>query len=598
MTSIDTVESRILILAPIGRDAPAIGEVLKRVNLHSLACGNVAALVAALDEGAGAVLVAEDALLGREAQDLISWVEHQPPWSDMPFIVLAGRDIRAEVLRWRQDLLNRLRNASLLEKPLDGLTLSSASAAAIRSRRRQYEVRSYLAARMAAAETLEELVISRTQELEAVNAALRVEMAERERAEDALRQSQKMEAVGQLTGGLAHDFNNMLAGISGSLEIIQARIAQGRFGELARYVSAALTSAGRAAALTHRLLAFSRRQTLSPKPTDANALISGMGELIRRTVGPAVRVEEVLADGLWTTLCDPNQLESALLNLVINARDAMPDGGTLVLEVANAGPDDAFVSRNPNGSGQYVVLSVNDTGTGMPAEVVARAFDPFFTTKPIGEGTGLGLSMVYGFAKQSAGHVSIDSAPGRGTTIRIYLPRHVGDAPESGKDAAMAVMPRARGGETVLVVDDEPAVRMLVCEVLGELGYAAIEAGDAREGLILLRSDHRIDLLITDVGLPNGMNGRQLADAAKLGRPDLQVLFITGYAEKVAMGGGQLGPGMEVITKPFPLHALAAKVSAMITQLGSSVDYRFATGRREELAELRRPVPAPRHRTP
>ncbi|WP_158929981.1 ATP-binding protein [Acidisphaera sp. S103] len=564
MTSTDTIESRILILAPIGRDAPAIGEVLKRVGLDSLVCCHVAALVAALDDGAGAVLVAEEALVGREAQDLQSWVVSQPPWSDMPFIVLVGRDTRPELMRWRQDWLNALRNGSLLEKPLDGLTLSSASAAAVRSRRRQYEVRSYLAARAAAAETLEELVVSRTQELETANAALRVEMAERERAEAALRQSQKMEAVGQLTGGLAHDFNNMLAGISGSLEIMQVRIDQGRFGELGRYVSAALASSGRAAALTHRLLAFSRRQTLSPKPTDANALISGMGELIRRTVGPAVRVEEILADGVWTTLCDPNQLESALLNLVINARDAMPDGGSLVLEVANARPDDAFMARNAGGSGQYVVLSVSDTGTGMPAEVVSRAFDPFFTTKPIGEGTGLGLSMVYGFAKQSAGHVSIDSAVGRGTSIRIYLPRHSGDVAETGKDAATAVMPRARGGETVLVVDDEPTVRMLVCEVLGELGYAAIQAGDAQEGLCLLRSDHRIDLLITDVGLPNGMNGRQLADAAKVGRPDLQVLFITGYAEKVAMGGGRLGPGMDVITKPFALQTLAEKVSMMI----------------------------------
>jgi CheY-like chemotaxis protein len=290
-----------------------------------------------------------------------------------------------------------------------------------------------------------------------------------------------------------------------------------------------------------------------------------MGELIRRTVGPAVRVDEVLADGLWTTLCDPNQLESALLNLVINARDAMPDGGSLVLEVANAREDDPFVAINTGGGGQYVVLSVSDTGTGMPAEIVSRAFDPFFTTKPIGEGTGLGLSMVYGFAKQSAGHVDIDSAPGRGTTIRIYLPRHWGDAPEkSGGDAETAVMPRARGGETVLVVDDEPTIRMLVCEVLGELGYAAIQAGDAQEGLSLLRSDHRIDLLITDVGLPNGMNGRQLADAAKVSRPDLQVLFITGYAEKVAMGGGRLGPGMDVITQPFALQGLAEKVSAMI----------------------------------
>jgi signal transduction histidine kinase len=343
MTGNDATEERVLVLAPIGRDAPAIGDVLRRVGLDSLICGDVAALVTALDSGAGAVLVAEEALLAGGGDRLAAWVNRQAPWSDMPFIVLAGHDIRSEVLRWRQDMLNRLRNASLLEKPLDALTLSSASVAAVRSRRRQYDVRSYLAAKAAAAETLEDLVVSRTRELEAANAALRVEMAERERAEDALRQSQKMEAVGQLTGGLAHDFNNMLAGISGSLEIMQARIAQGRFGELGRYAAAAAVSAERAAALTHRLLAFSRRQTLSPKPTDANALISSMGELIRRTVGPAVWVEENLAEGVWTTLCDPNQLESALLNLVINARDAMPDGGTLTLAVANASGDDADV---------------------------------------------------------------------------------------------------------------------------------------------------------------------------------------------------------------------------------------------------------------
>jgi signal transduction histidine kinase len=563
----DAIERRVLVLAPIGRDAPAIAEVLKRAGLCSLICRDVPALVTALGAGAGAVLLAEEAVVGCSVDALAAWVDGQAPWSDMPFIVLTSRDNRSQVMRWRQGLLDKLRNASMLERPVDTLTLSSVSGAALRGRLRQYEVRSHLIERSAAAETLEDLVASRTRELEAANAALRVEMAERERAEDALRQSQKMEAVGQLTGGLAHDFNNMLAGISGSLEIIRNRIAKGRFGEIDRFVGMAAASAERAAALTHRLLAFSRRQTLSPKPTDASALIAGMGELIRRTVGPAVRVEEVHAPGLWTTLCDPNQLESALLNLVINARDAMPDGGVLTVEAANARPDDPFVPRDPGfGGGRYVVLSVRDTGTGMPPEVVSRAFDPFFTTKPIGEGTGLGLSMVYGFAKQSAGHVSIDSTPGLGTTVRIYLPRYTGDMPEKDIEEAAASMPRARGGETVLVVDDEPTVRTLVCDVLGELGYAALEAADAREGLAVLGAGHRIDLLITDVGLPNGMNGRQLADAAITDRPDLRVLFITGYAEKAAMGGGQLGPGMEVITKPFALHALANKVGSMITQ--------------------------------
>jgi signal transduction histidine kinase len=567
MTSTDAIEQRILVLAPIGRDAPAIADVLRRVSLDSLICVDVAALVTALDAGCGAVVLTEEALFGDGFDAVAGWVDRQPPWSDMPFVILAGRDIRLEVLRWRQHTLEKLRNASILEKPLDALSLSSASQAAIRGRQRQYELRSYVAVRAAAAATLEALVVTRTRALEAANDALRVQMAERERVEDALRQSQKMEAVGQLTGGLAHDFNNMLAGISGSLEIMQARIAQGRVDDLGRYTAAAAASADRAAALTHRLLAFSRRQTLSPKPTNAQALIVGMGDLIRRTVGPAVRVEEVHAADLWTTLCDPNQLESALLNLVINARDAMPDGGTLVLQAANAAPDDPYVARQTDAEAtDYVVLVIRDTGTGMPAEVVARAFDPFFTTKPMGEGTGLGLSMVYGFAKQSAGQVHIDSEPGRGTQVRLYLPRHLDEAVSEAGDVPKELGPRVHTGETVLVVDDEPTIRMLVCEVLADLGYASAEASDASQGLAILQSRRRIDLLITDVGLPNGMNGRQLADAAIRLRPGLRVLFITGYAETLATGRGQLGAAMDVITKPFAIHALASKVNAMIAQ--------------------------------
>jgi len=569
MTSTDAKEARVLILAPIGRDAPVACEVLKRVGLDCLVCHDLPALVEALDAGAGAALVAEEALFRGDPEILTDWIDRQPPWSDMPFIILTGHEARAEVIAWRRDILDKLRNASLLERPLDALTLSSASLAALRGRQRQYEVRAYLAARAAAAETLEELVASRTRELEAANAALRVQMAERERVEDALRQAQKMEAVGQLTGGLAHDFNNMLTGISGSLELMQARIAEGRLEDLGRYVTRAALSATRAAALTHRLLAFSRRQTLSPKPTDIEALITGMGELIRGTIGPMVTLETNLAKGLWITLCDPNQLESALLNLVINARDAMPDGGTLVVTAANTTLDDAYLSQQVDvEAGEYVVLSVRDTGVGMPPEVLTRAFDPFFTTKPIGEGTGLGLSMVYGFAKQSAGHVRIDSDPGRGTTVRLYLPRYHAGAPADDEGTEAGPAPRAYAGETILVVDDEPTIRMLVCEVLEELGYAAVEAGDANEGLRILRSNRPIELLITDVGLPNGMNGRQLADAARKNNPDLRVLFITGYAETAVAGSGGLEPGMDVITKPFALHSLAVKIGALIALPG------------------------------
>jgi CheY-like chemotaxis protein len=374
-----------------------------------------------------------------------------------------------------------------------------------------------------------------------------------------------MEAVGQLTGGIAHDFNNLLTGIIGSLDLMQTRIQQGRTGDIERYAKAAMTSANRAAALTHRLLAFSRRQPLDPKPVDANRLVASMEDLLRRTLGPSVMLEFVTAGGLWTTLCDPNQLESAILNLAINARDAMPDGGKLVIETANAHLDDAYAAQQRDVvPGQYVAICVTDTGTGMPADVIARAFDPFFTTKPIGQGTGLGLSMVYGFAKQSEGHARIYSEPGRGTTVKIYLPRHRGDDEQTEPAMVVSEAPRAGAGETVLVVEDEPVVRDLIVEILQELGYQPLQATDGPSGLKVLQSKRRIDLLVTDVGLPGGINGRQLADQARERRPDLKVLFITGYAENAALAAGFLEPGMEMVTKPFAAEAFGAKVRAMI----------------------------------
>ena len=392
------------------------------------------------------------------------------------------------------------------------------------------------------------------------------EIAARAKTEEALRQSQKMEAVGQLTGGIAHDFNNLLAGISGSLELMQSRIGQGRLKDVERYMAAAQGAARRAAALTHRLLAFSRRQTLDPRPTNVNQLVAGMEELIRRSVGPAVDIEVVGAAGLWPALVDPPQLENALLNLCINARDAMPEGGRITIETANKWLDDRAARERDLDPGQYLSLCVSDTGTGMAPEVLARAFDPFFTTKPLGEGTGLGLSMIYGFAQQSGGQVRIYSEIGQGTTVCIYLPRHYGEAEEAGPFYPSGEAPRAGPGETVLVVDDEPTVRMLVTEVLEDLGYTAIEAADSVAGLKVLQSDVRIDLLITDVGLPGGMNGRQMADAGRARRPDLKVLFITGYAENAAVGNGHLEPGMAVLTKPFVVEALGLRIREMIAR--------------------------------
>ena len=382
-------------------------------------------------------------------------------------------------------------------------------------------------------------------------------------AQEALRQAQKMEAVGQLTGGLAHDFNNLLAGINGNLQILELRLAQGHRDGLERYVHAGRASVRRAAALTQRLLAFSRRQTLDPKPTDVNRLIAGLEDMIRRTVGPNVEVEVVGAGGIWLTKVDASQLENSLLNLCINARDAMaPNGGRLTIETANKWLDARSAKERDLPPGQYVSLCVTDIGTGMTPEVIARAFDPFFTTKPIGAGTGLGLSMVYGFVRQSGGQVRAYSEVGSGTTMCMYFPRYLGaaDVVEEEKPVKLD----SGSGETVLVIDDEQTIRSFVVEVLEENGYAALEAGDGASGLRILQSSARIDLLITDVGLPGGMNGRQVADAARASRPGLKVLFVTGFAENALVGNGHMEAGMEVLTKPFDIVELTQKVRELI----------------------------------
>lgn len=388
--------------------------------------------------------------------------------------------------------------------------------------------------------------------------------AELERAREQLRQSQKMEAVGQLTGGLAHDFNNLLMAISASLDLIRLRIQQGRTRETEKYIEAAQGAASRAAALTHRLLAFSRRQTLAPRPTDANLLIEGMLDLIRRTVGPEISVECSGDQQPWIALVDPSQLENALLNLCINARDAMPSGGNIHIRIDSREIDIERARLKDMPPGDYLRLSVQDTGTGMTPDIVARAFDPFFTTKPLGMGTGLGLSMIYGFAKQSGGQVRIQSTPGVGTDVSIYLPRHLGKAPNQSIAPSARSLPSANAGETVLVVDDELAVRMLVIDALQDLGYRAIEAADGLEGLEVLNSDRPIDLLVTDVGLPGGMNGRQLADAGRLKRPALPVLFITGYAEQALFDESHTDPGMAVLTKPFSVAKLASRIRQLL----------------------------------
>ncbi len=412
-----------------------------------------------------------------------------------------------------------------------------------------------------AAQKLEQEVDARTRELREALARLEAEAEERARAEEALRQAQKMEAVGQLTGGIAHDFNNMLTGIIGAIDILKRRIATGRLDDLDRFMDAASTSAQRAAGLTARLLAFSRRQSLDSRPTDVGKLIHSLEDLLRRTMSESIEVEILSSSPLSPALVDANQLESAIINLAINARDAMPHGGRLTLSCEEVELDEECFARNPGISpGRYIMVGVSDTGVGIDGDTLDKVFDPFFTTKPIGQGTGLGLSMVYGFAKQSNGLVRIDSQVGEGTKVTIFLP--VADLQPHEEPAESAAIHHG-DGQSVLLVEDDESVRLLVRDVLEELGYKATEAADGQQAVRILESGRRFDLMISDVGLP-GMNGRQLAEIAREHLPDLPVLFVTGYAEGAAVRGGFLSDNMQMITKPFQIEMLSARIREML----------------------------------
>jgi PAS domain S-box-containing protein len=408
------------------------------------------------------------------------------------------------------------------------------------------------------------------QALQALNASLEDQVQLRSEelmaASEQLRQSQKMEAVGQLTSGIAHDFNNLLSGIIGSLNLLDLRISQGRLHDLSKYTNAAQSSAKRAAALTHRLLAFSRRQSLDAKPVEVNSLTADMTDLLDRTLGPTIGLTVNSDPQLWRVYVDANQLENSLLNLCINARDAMPDGGVVTIRTTNRSID-LSTSRAYNlPAGEYVAVCVTDNGVGMSDDVIAKAFEPFYTTKPTGKGTGLGLSMVYGFMQQIKGQVRIYSQEGQGTTVCMYLPRYDNDLVQENRadDAVKDV--HAKAGETILVVDDEPTIRMLLVDVLTELGYETLEAADASSGLKILNSDTRIDLLVTDVGLAGGVSGWQMAKAGRNGRPGLKVLFITGFAENTGMNEGDPPIGMHLLTKPFSMDAMISKLHDLMRQ--------------------------------
>ncbi len=555
MTLAEPLFERALILAPLGRDSQIALMILNEAGFAGLICRHLGHLCEELEKGAGLLVISSEALVGPDLEALFLHIEQQPAWSDLPIVLLTHHGGPEQNPAAR--IGTQLGNVTFLERPFHPVTLISLVTTALRGRRRQYEARDRLIDLSNSELRLQTTLETLEQQVEERTAQLR-------HNEEALRQSQKMEAVGQLTGGIAHDFNNMLTGIIGSLELLRRRLARGRTEDLDSLIDLGVTSANRAAGLTHRLLAFSRRQSLDSKAVQMNTLVLSMGELLQRSLNESIRLDMQLDEQLWIAEADPNQLESALLNLVLNARDAMPNGGNLVVKTCNQhlGADftDAYTNLEP---GDYVVLSVQDSGCGMPEAIIGRAFDPFFTTKPIGQGTGLGLSMIYGFSKQSRGHVTIDSEVDKGTTVNLYLPRFRGEEIHEPQ-VTTPHAPYAQDGETVLIVEDDPAVRVLVSAVLSELGYAFVEAADANGAVPILQSGQRIDLLISDVGLP-GMNGRQLAEIGRQLRPDLPILFITGYAEHAAVRGGFLDPGMQMITKPFTFDLLTAKVREMIT---------------------------------
>jgi signal transduction histidine kinase len=550
----DSPNLRVLVFAPIGRDGAASAEILRRAGIDVSICADLSELLDQIKAGAGAVFVAEEGLFGKGTGQLTDWIERQPPWSDLPFIVLTGRNGESRVVAWRKQLTAALRNISLLERPVQPITLTTAVRAALRARARQYEVQTLLEDRERAAAALEGLVAERTKELQEKNAELRTQMAERARVEETLRQAQRIEAIGQLTGGVAHDFNNLLTVISGGLEMLRRNKDPKR---RERLMDGMQQAAQRGANLTKQLLAFSRRQELKPEPIDVAHQIGGMRELLNRSLRGDLHVAFEFADDLWAVEVDAGELEFVVLNLTVNARDAMPNGGQIIVRAENC----RALNRD-NLKGDYVRLSVSDTGTGMPPEVLARVFEPFYTTKEIGKGSGLGLAQVYGFASQSHGAVHIDSAVGRGTTVSLYLPRSDKTPREQHQLINLpldSTVPRPAG--LVLLVEDDDEVAKLASEMLGQLGYEVVRAASATAALGAFANGRPIDLVFSDIMMPGGMNGVDLAREIRNRRIELPVLLTSGYAEAAALEAE--AAGIHILPKPYRLDELSAALGRL-----------------------------------
>jgi len=554
-------DRHILVYAPIGRDGPASTELFRSSNLEAVNCRSLPELVSEMGAGVGAVFLAEEGLFGKDMTALAEWVERQPPWSDLPFVILTSHREQPPVVAWRRQIVEVLRNVSLLERPVQPMTLTSTIQSALRARRRQYEIRALFEAREQTAQQLEKLVVERTRALAEANEQLRVEMDERARVEETLRQAQKIEAIGQLTGGVAHDFNNLLMVISGGLDILDRQTDPAR---RRRLMDGMVQAAQRGASLTRQLLAFSRRQTLRPEPVDVASQIGGMRELLDRSLRGDVHVEFDFPDTLWPVEVDPGELELVILNLAVNARDAMPNGGTILVRGENL-PDlnDAQIA------GDYVRLSVVDTGVGMGPEILSRVFEPFFTTKEVGKGSGLGLAQVHGFATQSRGTVRIRSEVGQGTSIELYLPRSL-SLPSGERhpiDLNRARPKRSNHGR-ILLVEDDDEVAALVSEMLGQLGYEVTHAASGAAALGALADGRAVDLIFSDIMMPGGMNGVELAREIKRRRSDIPVLLTSGYSE-AAVHDAELA-GLQILPKPYHIDELAAALSA--ARSGSGLD--------------------------
>lgn len=544
----------IMVFAPIGRDAATSVDLLRRSGVAAEPCADLFGLVDALAKGAAAAFIAEEALFGIDASLLFEWVERQPAWSDVPFIVLTSRQEPPVINRWRQRLIAALRNVSLLERPIQTMTLLSAVQAALRARSRQLELRALLEEREQAAQELERQVAARTQELKAANEALRDQMTSRALVEEKLRQAQKIEAIGQLTGGVAHDFNNLLMVISGGLEMLERQTDPGR---RKRLMEGMRQAAERGSGLTRQLLAFSRRQELKPQTVDLERQIGGMRELLDRSLRGDVHVVFEFSVNLWPVEVDAGELELVILNLAVNARDAMPNGGTIRIAAGNA----PGIGKN-GGSDDFVRLSFSDNGSGMTREVQARIFEPFFTTKDIGKGSGLGLAQVHGFVQQSGGTIEIESEVGRGTTITLLLPRSRSEpAPDQPHLIDLHVeRRRPTTAGCVLLVEDDEEVAALVSEMLDELGYQVIRAATAAAALGALANGRPVDVVFSDIMMPGGMNGVELAKEIRLRRRDLPVLLTSGYSEAAKQAAN--AQGIKILRKPYQLTELSEALRA------------------------------------